>query len=624
MRGLVAECSVAQAAGLTWSQRLRDDGAVTLWHTAQSAAPSCVIAADAGGQVSLYESQSVACAVESRLDDREDLAASVAVKGSTVSDACLIGKAFEQNRIDGLTRIVGDFAVVLWDKRERQLMLYRDAFGLKPLYYAQTTGGLRVSTTAAVLSVASGYDREYIAEFLVFGENAGNSTIYPGVKSVPPGSVVVCANGQTHWRRVWTASDYAPSWSSHSETVTEFRSLLERAVGSAMTHDHIWSQLSGGLDSSSIVCTAEHRWRTEASAHRLAGTITFADSLGHSDERAYVDSVVAKCGCRNRVMSYGWPWRDDGLGRPPLTDVPKLAYTVHARDREMTRVVREEGGLSLLSGEGSDLFLGGSAIYISDLLARGRLTSAAGEALRWAIGSRRSFWRYMLRYGVGPLLPTWLQNWTTQQTAVPTWVDHGFTRALRVDERLRQATGDIGGRGDKFASLVRRALTLLPYVTHGTNVTDVLEVRYPFLYRPLVQFSLQLSPTMRAQPNQKKGILRSAMKDILPERVRTRTGKGGIGARVVWSFTKERATIDHLLKQSVLEELGCINVPKLRRELSMARRGVYHNTVLLHATLALETWLSVHAGRWPSEPSSDAGTPDAGRHDFYRYVASGD
>ena len=147
-----------------------------------------------------------------------------------------------------------------------------------------------------------------------------------------------------------------------------------------------------------------------------------------------------------------------------------------------------------------------------------------------------------------------------------------------------------------------KQLDALSDIFSGELTCSDLELRHPFLYRPLVEFSLNLSPTAIMHDGKNKFVLREAMRGLLPESVRQRRTKGSVVTRVAWSLTKERDRLDMLLKEPLLADLGCVDARQLRRAVELARCGALPNIALLSSTLALETWLAVHAGRWDAQP----------------------
>jgi asparagine synthase (glutamine-hydrolysing) len=126
------------------------------------------------------------------------------------------------------------------------------------------------------------------------------------------------------------------------------------------------------------------------------------------------------------------------------------------------------------------------------------------------------------------------------------------------------------------------------------------ERRYPFLYKPLVEFALRLPPTDGVvRPLAGKWVLRRAMRGLLPDLVRTRVSKGSVGSRMLWSLDHERKVIEWMLQDPILAHMGCVDAARLREAYSEARLGRLPVTIGLFKALALETWLRIRDGRWP-------------------------
>jgi asparagine synthase (glutamine-hydrolysing) len=131
---------------------------------------------------------------------------------------------------------------------------------------------------------------------------------------------------------------------------------------------------------------------------------------------------------------------------------------------------------------------------------------------------------------------------------------------------------------------------------------DRLDVRHPFLYRPLVEFALSLPPEMLVRPYARKWLLREAMRGIVPEVVRTRIGKGSASERYAWSLSAQRQLLEPLVRESMLADLGVVSRADLRAAFDDApyqpgRKGDPHTA--LEGVLAIEAWLQMRAGRWP-------------------------
>jgi asparagine synthase (glutamine-hydrolysing) len=531
-----------------------------------------------------------------RLDNPGEIARLAGVKlGDVESDLQLVLAALDQVGEACVRPLLGDFAFVAWDARAQKLIAVRDAFGVKPLFRTSTTDLELFSSEIRPLRRQDEYDLEFIAAYLSGQGVVADRTVWREVGTVPPASLLRQRGTVQTVERFWRPEEFPPAETGDEEAnCAEFRALLERGI-EARLHGagEVWAQLSGGLDSSSVVALAH---RASVRGGRLAGTVTMVDSMGEGDERVYSDAVVQRFGIRNEQVHDYWPWQDDGEA-PPLTDQPTPMYPFFARERRVLRLAQNAGARVMLSGLGADHYLWGSLDYITDLVSARRFSDAISEITTWSVATRQSFWTLGRQYLVDPFF-------SRGPAAAPPLPEWAARRGLSVPAPHMGAPR----AGARFAHSVASAVAALPRWMERFPAGETLEMRYPFLYRPLVELSLQLPARQRVRPRERKWILRQATRDVLPEIVRTRSSKGGIDARVLWSLQRERQRIDVLMKDPVLGQLGCIDVPRLRAAVDDARRGVPVHNVHLFSTLSLETWLAVQSGSWTAQrtPSASA------------------
>jgi asparagine synthase (glutamine-hydrolysing) len=537
-----------------------------------------------------------------RLDNREEVAGWSAAPRRTAdaTDLEIIAEAIETRGTKCIPGILGDFAIVVWNPFTQELVAARDTFGIRALFYCATNDLIAFASQASLCADGKRYDLEYIADFLVGGLPSVTHTIYAGTLAVPPAGVVTVRNRRFAVDRYWTPEDFPIDEALTGEAAIDtIRELIVRAVTAGITgRDDTWSQLSGGLDSSTLVSVTQSLASTGRIPSGLGGTVTLVDTLGTGDERIFSEAVVRRWPVRNETLTDYWLWRDDEFG-PPITDEPALAYPFYARDRRMCMIVRSSGGRVLLNGTGPDHYLAGSALFIADLLARGAVRTAAHEVARWATVVRGSFWRTGYRSAVLPLLPGVVRRAVVPTNQrVPKWIDRGFARQFTVQSRLPAARTLREPWGGKYAGdVAERVRNVSRSIDRGV-VAGALDVRYPLLFRPLVEFSLRLPPAMRTRPHARKWILREALRGVLPEEVRTRPGKGGIDGRIAWSLIHERPRLEALLREPVLGDLGCIQVSELRAAITDARASDPALRAFTLCALSLETWLCVRSGRW--------------------------
>ncbi|HEX6042151.1 asparagine synthetase B family protein, partial [Longimicrobium sp.] len=491
-----------------------------------------------------------------------------------------------------IPRIHGDFALAVWDGRTRTLVAARDAFGVRPIFFAQVDGALLVSSRLEALAGDAAFDETWAAGFVLGGSADAERTLWAGRRALPPGGMLTVADGRVDEQRWWRAEDFVPAARADgAEAAEEVRRLFAQAVRVRMgAPGETWSQLSGGLDSSSVVSMAQSLAEA-GEAPALAGTVSVVDTLGDGDETRYSGAVVARWGVRNEAVADPWPWQEDGEP-PTATDEPRPMFPYWARDRRMCRMVREAGGRVMLSGQGSDHYLDGPGTFAADLLGTGRVRAALRTVTLHAVAHRQSFYGWFWRNALRPLLPAPLAG-TGGRPAAPPWVRPDFARrAGMTAPRARSRPGRIWP--DELATYLR---VLAGHLERGPFV-DGMEVRYPFLHRPLAEFCLRLPVEERIRPGWSKWVLREAMRGILPETVRTRRGKGGIDARILWALQREAPRLRWLLRDPLIAQAGWVDADALRNAVERARQGAVDNLAHLLSTLSLETWLRVRAGAW--------------------------
>ena len=185
-----------------------------------------------------------------------------------------------------IQRLIGMFAIVLWDRRERALYLIRDRLGIKPLYWADLDGRLLFGSELKALradpSWAPELDREALLAFLRFGYVPAPDTIYCRVHKLPPGTILhVSASSLPVVTPYWSLEDIARQGQSarfsgtEDEAADALDALLRDAVGRRMVADvPLGAFLSGGIDSSTVVALMQAQSTGRCARSRSASTNT--------------------------------------------------------------------------------------------------------------------------------------------------------------------------------------------------------------------------------------------------------------------------------------------------------------------------------------------------------------
>jgi asparagine synthase (glutamine-hydrolysing) len=558
-----------------------------------------------------------------RLDNRPEIEKWVHRREKAATDLELVLSVVAQYGGEYVSKLLGDFAFVAWNGKRQSGVAACDAFAVQKIFYTQRGRSLSFASRAEALASGDEYELSYLLALVSLHDRPRGATVYKGVRQLPPASLAAIGERRIAIRQYWHAADFAmePSWvRSEVCLVEECRQLLADSVRQRMTSDSTtWAQLSGGLDSSSVVSFVQWLAERHKIPNGLAGTVTFVDRQRTStDERAYSDAVVSRWRVRNELIVDPPTWYDESSA-PPRTDQPRGDLHVYPRDNRLCAIVRAAGGRVLLTGVGGDELFSGNMLYFADWLARGRLLPALREMARRAAIGRVSFWALAYRNALLPLLPRAMQTLLVHdqdEAMAPYWLDSRVLARYGFGGRPSSAPAYAGPIGEKYHHAVASLVARIESPTQGGVLGDSLDVRHPLLYRPLVELSLRLPPELRARPHAHRWLFREAVRGILPDAVRTRVGKPTTSDFLLLSLSTRRRHLEHLLDRPILADLGVLDGARLRTAFNSVSRGLPDGSRTygtLFRTLAVEAWLQIRSGRWPqgSRYGSKAGSMHA-------------
>jgi asparagine synthase (glutamine-hydrolysing) len=549
-----------------------------------------------------FESDGLVVCFDGRLDNRGDLAHALGLVPAASADVALVAAGYRRWGRECFHRLHGDFAIVIWDARARALLLVRDPFGICRLFYHADRRRIAWASTPDALldlpGVPGDIDDEYVGGYLTLCPEASRSA-FKAIAPVAPGRGVVARNEFlttfTHWdlRHVPAGDDRQQP---PDETVEQFRILFADAVRARLRADRpVIAELSGGLDSSSIVCVAD------AVAAGSGGAIPHVISLsrtydrGNKGEDGYYIRAVEKQ--RNRPGIHITQEEDPVLG--PWPDPEFLAfprrYLCSGGTIAKGRAIQQAGARVVLSGFLGDELLSQKiapreAAY---LLRRGRWLRAFGLCREFSVRRQIPAVSLFGAYAIRPNLPITLRR---SQYPLPRWIDGEFARRLDLNTRVKQRAE--GPLPRALAVSRFRAPDLLLGLDHlaaeGTTAPTrhvCVEMRYPYAHRPLVEFLLSLPPSAIHGAEKPRWLQRAALADVLPEAVRTRTGKAGPGEVIARAIDREWDRLRAIVCDGRAAARGYIVAEPLLAELTRWRHGLVNSFGDVLKVIALEMWL---------------------------------
>jgi asparagine synthase (glutamine-hydrolysing) len=543
----------------------------------------------------------LAIAWDGRVDNRRDLLVQLsdAVDGHAADDAIAVA-AFERWGIDGLKRLVGEWSLAIWDGRHRALLLARDYIGARPLYYSSNDRSVFWSTVLGEIVDRSGrscaLDDAFIAAFLTF-RHSNRRTPYSGVHAVPAaGSITFDAGASRAGTRrpYWTPEANVVRFKDQRQYEERLRELWADAVGTRLrSKGSVWSELSGGLDSSSVVCMADALIKgggVDASCLRTVSHVTLESPEG--DERRFIAEVEAQTGITSEIVGVE--------ANQDLVD-GNLAWVTPFCSRGVglatVRRVLEADGSVILSGRLGDNVMGcepDNSVAVWDDIADGQWLRALANLRRWSRSTRKPVWQIARHVADAGLFPG----------RIGASRDGTDGSELLTPALQRLASNDMPA-GVPAVRVSKRELAA-SIVEYGIDARlDIpaqpprITYAYPFSHRPLVEFMLAIPSDQVSAPGETRSLMRRAFADLVPPRILRRFSKGYYPPSAARA-ARLRATSLRPVERLEIVQRGWVSAAPLERAIDLLVDGGAAPAGIFNRLLRLEDWLRLRQRRAPA------------------------
>jgi len=540
------------------------------------------------------------------------------------TDTEVLVHLYEEQGPDFLKQLNGMFGLALWDGQEQRLLLARDPFGIKPLYYMPLPDGRLAFASEIKCLLAGGLltpevDAEALHYYLNFLWVPGPKTLFKGVFKLLPGHYLLWQNGAYSVHPYWDGTPRAPAREQpEAELVAELRDHLQAAVRRHLISDvPLGVFLSGGLDSSAILALSTQIANRSMKAYTIAFRAEDAQHEQSDEDRKYARLVARAFGAEHHEIEVSpdivdlLPKMVWHLDEPVADPAAITSYLICKAAREQLTV--------LLSGQGGDEVFGGYRVQLTDRLSR---------PLAWLPRPVRE----------GAVLPLW-NHLPALKDSVP-GVRPGKVMAFhRYGEKLLrgvdyppperyvfQRSYYAPGAQAQFYSAEFRAQVAQfdPYDTHlayfhevsradftdqmlyvdqktflpelnltysdKTSMAASIEARVPLLDQELASFMRQVPARYKIRGMTQKYLFKRAMEGILPPEVIWR-GKAGFGAPIrTWLRQDLRGLVDDLLSVDSIRARGYFDPPAVRALVEKHYAETEDNTYQIWAFLTLELW----------------------------------
>lgn len=469
----------------------------------------------------------------------------------TQGDTEVIAHAYEQWGAECATHLRGITAFAVWDTQRRRLLLGRDRFGVKPLYYTHLPGGglafaseIRplLDLRAAAQATAP---RPYLAALralFTVGFIPSPYTAFEGIFKLPAAHTLLAEGGRVQLSRYWDVPAPTPpnghALPSYAEAVEGVRAHLERAVREQrMSEVPLGALISGGLDSTSIAALLQ------AQASEPLHTFNIGFETAGYDEARFAALAAQHLGTQHHQVRFTeaaferYPEVLAHLEEPQTAATALPIYLLY-------EACRAAGLVVILTGEGADELLGGYHWFQGDARAQ-RLLGLPGPLRALVAGSPANISpaaRRVLRSGERDALrryALWQQPGAHTLAALapgvlnaPDLVDEWPTTLSRGGE------GRDPFRQFQYYETHTRLVDFINFEVDRMSMAHSIEARVPFLDHELWEYAAQLPSSYLAGPGYRggepKGLLRDALRDRLPAAILARRKQGLAAPHAAW------------------------------------------------------------------------------------------
>ena len=465
---------------------------------------------------------------------------------ATHSDTEVLVHLYEEHGDNFVEHLNGQFAIALWDQPRQRLLLVRDRVGIRPLFFAEIHGRLAFASEVKALfslpDLRRAIDPAALAQVFSTWSTLGQASLFDGVKTLPPGHLMVVEASGRQIRRYWDwqFSDEPPAARAEADCAEELRALLIDSVRLQLRADvPVGAYLSGGLDSSIITALIRNHTDTPLRSFSL----TFDDA--EFDESAEQLALVQHLRTEHSALRVS---RADIAAAFPRTIWHAETAIVRTAPTPLMLLsghVREAGYKVVLTGEGADEVFGGYDLFkeakIRRFMARepsskwrGRILERLYPYLKNSPASGRAFTQRFFREGAEHIDEAWFAHIPriTTTRRVQQFLRPELQEQLAGTDPYRALADTLPAGIKAWPPMARdqyvEAHTLMSgYLlsSQGDRVAmaNSVEGRVPFLDHRLIEFANRLPANYKLKGLTEKYLLRESMRGELPDAVRTRT-----------------------------------------------------------------------------------------------------
>jgi asparagine synthase (glutamine-hydrolysing) len=549
---------------------------------------------------------------DGRLDNRADLISALQ-DSLTISstDVTIVAAAYEKWGTGCFAKLIGDWALSIWNPINHSLLLAKDPIGIRKMYYSFDDSQVTWSTILDPLVLLAGktfkINEEYIAGWFLM-HPANHLTPYVGIHSVPASSFVLLQPGKHIVNEFW---DFDPGkrirYRTDAEYEQHFRTVFAEAIRRRLRSDGpVLADLSGGMDSSSIVCMADTIITSGASETLRLDTISWYDDADPIlDERQFFSKVEHKRGRTGWHINLGelrqresssQQWSTADFARDRFAATPSASNPHGEFFNQYRTCIVSQGYRVVLAGIAGDDVMGSGvptpAPELQNLLARAHFITLSHRVNAWAVKMRKPrlalLWEAVR--GFLTLSPAGL-GFPGDLDAVPLF-DPGFVFRNQAALRGYPTRVSLFGPLPSFQIQVATLRALRRIVASCVSRPEMLaERRYPYLDRCLLEFMFAIPREQIVRVGQRRSLMKRSLSGIVPDEVLSRRQKADVLPQRQQSSLAALPSLAEIGQDMVSSSLRIINPDLFLGAQQKARCSQEGPVRILRCAMTLEAWL---------------------------------
>jgi len=544
---------------------------------------------------------------------RAQLQLNYGIKFVTNSDTEVILEMFNCYGLRALDHLIGMFAFALYDTVKKSMIIARDHFGIKPLFYTYINGAFAFSSELKTLVDIPGFDKTINPKSLVSCLNylwvAGDDTMFKGCHKLPPAHYLTFSNDEgIKISKYWEFDDSLINDDSENEIISDVADTLSDSVKRHMVADvPVSGFLSGGLDSSLIIAIAK-KAQHDLSTYTISTSKRDKKIEQMPEDEKYAKIVASIFNLDHNVIK---------IDADILSELPRMARTLDEPIGDpaaintylICRAARQEGVKVILSGMGADEIYLGYRRHKATLLAL--KYNKLPVFLKFAIAKIAK--RIPVKiFGNGFKLGRWLRRFLSFAT-LPfseaymrsySYFDTYELKQMLRDEYASFVPNIVCDHNDLFKAKYKNdpvnqmcnidtqmfMLGLNLTYTDRASMAASVEVRVPFIDKLVVSKAMQIPGSLKIKGGTLKYVLKKSAEKYLPNKIIYRP-KAAFGAPIrSWISNELSDMVDDLLSERNIVSRGFFNYPFIKKMIENDRGGLADNAYQIYQLLTLELW----------------------------------